>query len=58
MEGLADIQIIQALLESIRLGQSVRLDAIRKSIRPKMNQKIVKPAIPRPPRAIHASNPH
>lgn len=58
LEGLADVRVIQALLESSASGKVVKLDPIRKHERPTLRQKIVKPAVTRPPREVHVTPPH
>lgn len=47
-EGLADIQIIRAILESARTGKSVKLRAIAKRTRPSRKQEISKPGVRKP----------
>ena len=42
-EGLADIRIVQALLESMRTGQAVKLEPYEKATRPSEEQKMEKP---------------
>jgi len=60
-EGLADVRIIEALLESIELGQTVSLldltiDAPQIENRPSMVQNITRPGIPEP-KLMHAKDP-
>jgi glucose-fructose oxidoreductase len=55
-EGLADVRIIQALLESARLGRPVKLDEFERRSRPTMAMEKKRPPVPRP-RLIHAEAP-
>ncbi|MEY4512071.1 MAG: hypothetical protein RLZZ450_4193 [Pseudomonadota bacterium] len=43
-EGLADVRIVQAILESSRSGKVVRLMPFERSRRPDLSQLIKKPA--------------
>ena len=47
-EGLADVRIIRALLESARSGKAVRLKDYEKKARPTADQEIHKPAVEKP----------
>jgi glucose-fructose oxidoreductase len=47
-EGLADLQIIEALLLSLDLGSPIRLDEITKKTRPTEQQKITRPSFSKP----------
>ena len=47
-EGLADIRIIEALLESARTGRTVRLRPFSRRRRPSLSQEIRKPAVDKP----------
>ncbi len=53
IEGLIDLQIIEALMESMRTGRAVRLNTSKLHRRPTMRQAIKKPAH-RKPELIHA----
>jgi predicted dehydrogenase len=55
-EGLADIRVIRALLESAQNGRPVRLDFFEKHDRPSLRQEFNKVATPAPP-VIHAEGP-
>lgn len=60
LEGLADVRIIEALHRSIDERRVVRLNESRlpvKSKWPTIRQKIERPALDRPPKAIHAKQP-
>lgn len=57
-EGLNDLHVIDAIQTSIRhSGRLTPVRAMKKSARPTMRQRIVRPGIPKPPEAIHAPNP-
>jgi predicted dehydrogenase len=59
-EGLLDIQIIEAILESLRLKRPVSLEmgnTGRKVRRPSMRQEIRRPAVDRAPRLYRAEEP-
>jgi glucose-fructose oxidoreductase len=47
-EGLADVRIIRALLESARSGKAVRLRDFEKRRRPTAKQEIRKPPVEKP----------
>jgi len=49
MEGLADVRIIGALLESAEKGKPIELLPINKTSRPSLEQEIHKPALPTQP---------
>jgi predicted dehydrogenase len=55
-EGLIDIQIIQAVLESAKTGRPVSLAPIQKRQRPEPEQEIEKPAVDEP-ELVHAESP-
>lgn len=57
VEGLIDIEIIQAIKYSARTGQSISLEFGRKPQRPSQNKKMALPKI-RKPDLIHAAQPH
>ncbi|XPM52944.2 MAG: Gfo/Idh/MocA family oxidoreductase [Leptolyngbya sp. IPPAS B-1204] len=56
-EGLIDVQIIQALYESIKTGQPVRLADLDRSKRPSVQQMINRPSLEAEPELIHANEP-
>jgi predicted dehydrogenase len=57
-EGLIDIQIIEALHQSIETGRSIALDGFAgKDRRPSIAQKIERPPIPQQPEMIQATAP-
>jgi glucose-fructose oxidoreductase len=51
-EGLADVQIIEAMLQSISNGQPVRVELSQRQQRPTMQQEIRSPAVPREPKLV------
>lgn len=51
-EGLADVQIIEAMLQSIANGRPVRVELSQRRQRPTMQQEIRSPAVPREPKLI------
>jgi len=55
-EGLADVRIIRALLESAESHRPVRLDAFERRRRPSPSQEIRRPPV-RKPRLIHVESP-
>ena len=55
-EGLADLRIMRALLESARLGRVVKLDEFERHRRPTMALETKRPPVSKP-RLIHASSP-
>jgi predicted dehydrogenase len=48
LEGLADVRIIEALLESARTNKPVSIDAVDVGRRPTLGQEISKPAVEEP----------
>jgi glucose-fructose oxidoreductase len=52
-EGLADVQIIEAMLESISSGQPVSVDVGQRARRPTLQQEIRRPAVPREPQLVN-----
>jgi predicted dehydrogenase len=56
LEGLADVRIVEALLESAQSRRLVKLSAIAKHPRPTLDQEISKPAVQKPP-LINAAAP-
>jgi predicted dehydrogenase len=56
-EGMADIRVIQALLESARTGKSVSLRSFAPGARPEPKQEIRRPAIPKPPELVKVTPP-
>jgi glucose-fructose oxidoreductase len=55
-EGLADIRIVQALLESARLQQPVKLAAFEKTVRPSEEQRIEKAPVKPEKDLVHAQS--
>ena len=55
-EGLLDIKIIKAILESARSGRPVKLDYFKKMTRPSVRLKMTKASYPKP-RTFHANSP-
>jgi glucose-fructose oxidoreductase len=53
-EGLADVQIIEAMLESISSGRPVRTELLQREQRPTLRQEIRSPAVPREPKLVDA----
>jgi glucose-fructose oxidoreductase len=51
-EGLADVQIIEAMLQSISNGRPVRVELRQRQQRPTMQQEIRSPAVPREPKLV------
>jgi len=51
-EGLADVQIIEAMLESISSGRPVRTELRQREQRPTLRQEIRSPAVPREPKLV------
>ena len=51
-EGLADVQIIEAMLQSIASGRPVRTNLRQREQRPTMQQEIRSPAVPREPKLV------
>lgn len=55
-EGLADVRIIRALLQSARKGRPVSLGAFERAQRPPMAMEMRRPPVPSP-HLIHAETP-
>ncbi|MBV9155143.1 MAG: Gfo/Idh/MocA family oxidoreductase [Acidobacteriaceae bacterium] len=55
-EGLADVRIVQALLESMRSGRPVKLEPFEKKTRPGEQQKFEKSPV-KPGKLVHAESP-
>jgi glucose-fructose oxidoreductase len=55
-EGLADVRVIHALLESARTGRVVKLDEFERHRRPTMALETKRPPVSRP-RLVHAASP-
>ncbi len=55
-EGLADVHIIRALLESVASGVPISIASVRPGLRPTPDQAITKPGIT-PPKLVHAVDP-
>lgn len=51
-EGLADVQIIEAMLQSVSTGRPVRLEIRQRNQRPTLQQEIRSPAVPREPKLV------
>lgn len=51
-EGLADVQIIEGMLQSIASGRPVRLEIRQRKNRPTLQQEIRSPAVPREPKLV------
>ena len=56
LEGLADVRVIEAILESAAKGRPIRLEPMEKPEGPHPEQRIVLPAVRRPT-TIHAPSP-
>ena len=56
LEGLADVQIINTLMDSAEAGEALSIPQIHKKARPTSKQKITKPGISEP-KPIHARSP-
>ena len=55
-EGLADVQIIEGMLQSISRGRPVTLDLPQRQRRPTLRQEIRRPAVPREPKIVQAKS--
>ena len=55
-EGLADIRVVRAILESARTGRVVKLDEFERRRRPTMALEIQRPPVSKP-RLVHATSP-
>jgi len=55
-EGLADVRVIRALLESARVGSPVKLEAFERPRRPTLAMEKKRPPVPSP-RLVHAEAP-
>jgi hypothetical protein len=56
LEGLADVRVVNALLESQKSGRSVKLQALDVGKRPGTDQEIHKPPVSKPD-LVHALAP-
>jgi glucose-fructose oxidoreductase len=56
LEGLADVRIIEALIESANLREAVTIEPIEKLSRPNQSQVIIKPPV-KEPKKIHVASP-
>ncbi len=56
-EGMLDVQIIEALYESARTGQPIRMNLSGKRERPSLAQEERAPPVRREPELVHASSP-
>lgn len=55
-EGMADVQIIQAIYESAEKGEPVQIEPFEDQIRPRRSQEITRPGFPKP-EEVKASGP-
>jgi predicted dehydrogenase len=55
-EGLADVRVVRAIMESMRTGRAVSLAPFQRNLRPGLAQAIKKPAI-REPKTVEAPSP-
>jgi glucose-fructose oxidoreductase len=55
-EGLADVRVIQAIMQSVASGRWVQLDLPQRRRRPQMRQEIRRPGI-QPPPMVNAASP-
>jgi glucose-fructose oxidoreductase len=55
-EGMADVQIIQALYESTQKGSPVRVEPVEDQMRPQPEQEITRPGFEKP-EEVHAKGP-
>jgi predicted dehydrogenase len=55
-EGLADVRVIQAIMQSVESGRWVELDLPQRRRRPQMRQEIRRPGI-QPPPMVNAASP-
>jgi HAE1 family hydrophobic/amphiphilic exporter-1 len=53
-EGLADVRIIEGMLESISSGRPVKLEMRQRKQRPTLEQEIRSPPVPREPEMVNA----
>jgi glucose-fructose oxidoreductase len=51
-EGLADVRIIEGMLQSIPRGEPVRIEMRQRKQRPSMEQDIRSPPVPREPKLV------
>jgi len=51
-EGLADVRIIEGLLQSISIGRPVRVEMRQREQRPTLRQEIRSPAVPQEPKLV------
>jgi predicted dehydrogenase len=56
-EGLADVRIIQAILQSAESNRPVSVKPTDVGARPTLRQQIARPASPKPPRLVRATPP-
>jgi glucose-fructose oxidoreductase len=56
-EGLADVRIIEALLNSAETGRPVSVPQVEIGERPDMSQEISKAAVSKPPQLVKAASP-
>jgi glucose-fructose oxidoreductase len=55
-EGLADVRVIQAIMQSVESGRWVELDLPQRRRRPQMRQEIRRPGV-QPPSLVNAASP-
>jgi len=55
-EGICDIRIVEAILESARTGRKVELEPREQRYQPSLQQELKKPALSKP-KPIHAPSP-
>lgn len=56
IEGLADVRIIEALIHSANLREAIRVEPVKKALRPSKAQLITKPPAEKAP-LVHVTNP-
>jgi hypothetical protein len=56
MEGLADLRVLEAIIESAENGRVVQLEPFDRARRPDITQTIEKPAV-EPPDPVNAPSP-
>jgi glucose-fructose oxidoreductase len=57
LEGLADIRVIEAILQSVDMGAAVNVEPIRKKTRPGLRQEIHAPAVEEPTDLVNVEAP-
>jgi glucose-fructose oxidoreductase len=56
-EGMADVRVIEALLESARTRKSIAVRSVARGARPEPKQEIRRPAVNKPPKPVNATPP-